>query len=74
LPRTQTVDELGENLIICEAAEMIDRLAHFAEIGIDDVITSSNFGQPQDETMEMMERFAEQVIPHVSAVGQRAVA
>ena len=64
LPRTQTVEELGENILICEASEMIDRLAEYQALGIDDVIVTSNFGQKQAETLAMMERFAAEVMPH----------
>ena len=64
LPRTQTVEELGENILICEASEMIDRLAEYQALGIDDVIVTSNFGQKQAETLAMMERFAAEVMPY----------
>jgi flavin-dependent trigonelline monooxygenase, oxygenase component len=65
LPRTQTIDELRENLVICPPAEMVERLAGYADAGIDELILSSNFGQPVDETIEMMERFAAEVMPHL---------
>ncbi|MBN9218322.1 MAG: LLM class flavin-dependent oxidoreductase [Mesorhizobium sp.] len=63
LPRRQSIEDLGRSLIICEAAEMIDRISAYAEAGIDEVIMSSNFGQPQAETLEMMERFSNEVMP-----------
>jgi flavin-dependent trigonelline monooxygenase, oxygenase component len=63
LPRKQTLEELGANILICEKAEMIDRLAEYQALGIDDVIVTSNFGQPQAETLAMMERFAAEVMP-----------
>jgi flavin-dependent trigonelline monooxygenase, oxygenase component len=65
LPRTQTIEELGQNLVICPPAEMVERLAGYAEAGIDELILSSNFGQPVEETVEMMERFAAEVMPHL---------
>ncbi|MED5394420.1 MAG: LLM class flavin-dependent oxidoreductase [Actinomycetota bacterium] len=68
LPRTQTIEELEENLIICQADEMVDRLAEYAEAGIDEVILSSNLGQPQDDHLEAMERFAIDVLPHLQQV------
>ncbi len=71
LPREQTVEELGANILICERDEMIDRLADYAGLGIDDVIVTSNFGQPQAETLAMMERFAAEVMPHFSEAKQR---
>jgi flavin-dependent trigonelline monooxygenase, oxygenase component len=65
LPRRQTIAELGSNLVICPPAEMVERLHGYAEAGIDELILSSNFGQPVEETVEMMERFAAEVMPHL---------
>lgn len=72
LPRSQSVAELGENILICERDEMIDRLAHYGELGIDDVIVTSNFGQPQARTLEMMSAFATQIIPHLKPLNRKA--
>ena len=72
LPRTQTVEELGANIVICVRDEMIDRLAEYEALGIDDVIVTSNFGQPQSETLAMMERFAAEVMPHFTLKKQAA--
>jgi hypothetical protein len=44
---------------------MVERLHGYAEAGIDELILSSNFGQPVEETVEMMERFAAEVMPHL---------
>jgi flavin-dependent trigonelline monooxygenase, oxygenase component len=67
LPRRQTMEELGENLVICSPTEMVERLHGYAEAGVDELILSSNFGQPVEETVEMMERFAAEVMPHLRA-------
>ena len=72
LPRAQSEEELGQNILICEKAEMIDRLAEYQGLGIDDVIVTSNFGQPQAETLGMMDRFAAEVMPHFTAKQQAA--
>jgi alkanesulfonate monooxygenase SsuD/methylene tetrahydromethanopterin reductase-like flavin-dependent oxidoreductase (luciferase family) len=72
LPRAQTVEELGANILICERDEMIDRLAHYANLGIDEVIVTSNFGQPQAETLDMMSRFSADVMPHLTALKRKA--
>jgi len=64
LPRNQTLEELASNLLICERDEMIDRLSVYAELGIDDVITTSNFGQDEAMTLDMMSQFAEDVMPY----------
>ena len=68
LARAQTIEELEENLIICQAEEMVDRLAEYAEAGLDEIILSSNLGQPQSEHLEAMERFAIEVLPHLQQV------
>lgn len=72
LPRSQTVEELGQNILICQKDEMIDRLAAYAEMGIDDVIVTSIFGQPQEETLDMMSMFAEEVMPHLLPLKRKA--
>ena len=64
LPRSQTLEELASNLLICGPEEMIDRLSVYAELGIDEVITTSNFGQEESLTLDMMSRFADEVMPH----------
>ena len=70
LPREQTIEQLAENLIICPPAEMIDRLAAYDEAGIDDVIVSSNLGQSQSDSLEAMQRLAEEVMPHFTRCSQ----
>ena len=64
LPRAQTVEELASNLLLCGSQEMIERLSVYSELGIDEVLTTSNFGQDQQMTLDMMSRFAEEVMPH----------
>lgn len=71
LPRTQTAEELGQNILICEAAEMIDRLAHYAELGIDEVIVTSIFGQEQGATLDMMSAFGAEIMPHLRDVKRK---
>lgn len=66
-PRKQTMGELGRNLLICPPSEMIDRLGIYQEAGVDEIILSSGMGQPQEEMLEGMERFAEEVMPHFTA-------
>ncbi len=66
LPRGQTIEELGESLLICSAAEMVDKLGPYSELGIDRVILNVNFGADAGETLECIQRFAEEVMPHFS--------
>jgi alkanesulfonate monooxygenase SsuD/methylene tetrahydromethanopterin reductase-like flavin-dependent oxidoreductase (luciferase family) len=63
---TRTIEELKENLIICPPSEMVDRLGFYAELGIDDFIMNVNIGAPQAECLEVIERFASEVMPHFS--------
>ncbi|QIG46517.1 LLM class flavin-dependent oxidoreductase [Nordella sp. HKS 07] len=74
IPRKQTIEELGRSLLICEAGEMVDRLGTYVEAGIDEVIMTSNFGQSQSDTLDMMERFAVQVMPHFTDARRKFVA
>ncbi len=64
LPRSQTLEELASNLLVCGREEMIERLSVYAELGIDEVLTTSNFGQEESMTLDMMGNFAEEVMPH----------
>ena len=67
LPRKQSREELAENLLICTPDEMVEKLTPYAELGIDRVILSVNFGAAQSDTLECIQRFAEEVMPHFSA-------
>ena len=64
LPRKQTLEELDESLMICTASEMIDKLGPYAEGGIDRMILNINFGASQADTLDSLERFATEVMPH----------
>ena len=64
LPRSQSLKEMSENLIICPVNEMIDKLSVYAESGINEIIISAGFGQSQQNMIESMYRIGEYVIPH----------
>lgn len=66
LPRNQSIEELAENILVCSAPEMVDRLAVFAEAGVDRASLVLNFGSSHAETMETIQRIAEEVMPHFS--------
>ncbi|HEV3176788.1 MAG TPA: LLM class flavin-dependent oxidoreductase [Stellaceae bacterium] len=74
LPGTRTIDELNENLLICPSAEMVDRLGAYAELGIDDLIANVNVGLSREESLEAIERFATEVMPHFTKKPRRAPA
>lgn len=72
LPRAQSVEEFRQNILICGRDEMVDRLSAYAELGIDEVIVSSNFGQAQGAVKDMMSRLAEEVMPKVAKTARQA--
>jgi alkanesulfonate monooxygenase SsuD/methylene tetrahydromethanopterin reductase-like flavin-dependent oxidoreductase (luciferase family) len=67
LPLNQTMEEFEQSIIICPAAEMIDRLKLYEELGVDDLIMNVNIGHSQDEALESVERFAADVMPWFAA-------
>ncbi|MFT5221047.1 MAG: alkanesulfonate monooxygenase SsuD [Planctomycetota bacterium] len=66
IPRKMTLEQTAENLTICTPAEMIDKLAPYAEAGVDRFIMNVNFGVEQNEVLESIACFAEEVMPHFS--------
>lgn len=64
LPREQSIEELAESLLICTPSEMIDKLGVYSDLGIDRVILNVNFGVEAAETLECVQCFAEEVMPH----------
>jgi hypothetical protein len=53
---------------------MIDKLAPYAEAGVDRVILNANFGASQTETLEAIQCFAEEVMPHFQGEAVRPAA
>jgi alkanesulfonate monooxygenase SsuD/methylene tetrahydromethanopterin reductase-like flavin-dependent oxidoreductase (luciferase family) len=74
LPQKQTIEQLGQNLIICPPAEMVDRLSVYAELGIDDFIMNVNIGETPQESLDAMQRFAEEVMCHFAPKRSKFVA
>ena len=66
IPRKMTVEQTAENLTICTANQMIDKLGLYADAGVDRLIMNVNFGMSQSETLETIQAFAEQIMPHFS--------
>lgn len=64
LPHAQSVDELAKSLLIGTPQQVIDKLAPYAELGIDRVIINPNFGCDASETLDSLQCFAEEVMPH----------
>ena len=68
LPREMTLEQTADNLSICTPSEMIDRLAPYAEAGVDRFIMNVNFGVETAEVLESIQQFAEEVMPHFAGV------
>lgn len=67
LPLKQSKEQLRESLLICTAAEMVDRLKAYEELGVDELIMNVNIGHSNDDCLESLERFAADVMPWFSA-------
>jgi hypothetical protein len=57
------MEELAESLLICTRQEMIDKLEPYAELGIDRLILSPNFGSEPQLTRDAIQHFAQDVMP-----------
>ncbi|MEM7207949.1 MAG: LLM class flavin-dependent oxidoreductase [Pseudomonadota bacterium] len=64
LPRECSIDETDANLSIHTPSQMIDKLGLYADVGIDRFIMNVNFGASQSETLDNIQCFAEEVMPH----------
>ncbi|WP_433627514.1 LLM class flavin-dependent oxidoreductase [Halomicrococcus sp. NG-SE-24] len=57
-------DELAEKFVIGSPEECVDQLRTYEELGVDHVLVRCQFpGQPQEPTLECLERFGNEVIP-----------
>lgn len=72
LPRNQTIEELDQALLIGTPQQMVEKLAPYAELGIDRVIININFGAAQADTLEAIQCFAEEVMPHFADTRETA--
>ena len=66
LPATRSIEELADNTLVCTRKEMIERLELYADAGIDEVALNFNIGASQEETLDAMNRFADEIIPRFS--------
>jgi alkanesulfonate monooxygenase SsuD/methylene tetrahydromethanopterin reductase-like flavin-dependent oxidoreductase (luciferase family) len=72
LPLKQSLEEFKQNVMVCTASEMIDRLKLYEEAGIDDFIMNVNVGHSQQESLDAVHRFAAEVMPWFNARPQAA--
>ena len=71
LPQAQSIEELDKSLLICTSQQMIDELSVYSDLGIHRVILNMNFGAEQSETLDNIQRFAEEVMPHFTTQTQK---
>lgn len=64
IPCKTPIKELGDSLLIGTPQEMVDKLSPYAELGIDRLILNQNFGLAPEDTLESIQCFAEEVMPH----------
>ena len=64
LPRSQPIDQVARSLLIGMKQEMIDKLSIYDELGVDRIILNVNFGCDPHETLDSIQYFAEEVMPH----------
>ncbi|MGE0213752.1 MAG: LLM class flavin-dependent oxidoreductase, partial [Parvibaculaceae bacterium] len=67
----ETLEDIRRSLIIGSPQECVDKIAHYDELGIDDIQVNMNFGASHKDVMEGLERFAVHVMPHFGAKGAK---
>ena len=60
----ETAEEVGDALLIGTAAECIDKLTPYADLGIFDLMLNMSFGASHADVLASMDRFAADVAPH----------
>jgi alkanesulfonate monooxygenase SsuD/methylene tetrahydromethanopterin reductase-like flavin-dependent oxidoreductase (luciferase family) len=61
---SETLDDIRKSLIIGSPQECVDKLGHYADLGIHDIQVNMNFGANHADVMGSLERFAAHVMPH----------
>ena len=64
----ETMDDMRRALPIGTAAQVVDKLAAYEELGIGELLLNMSFGASHADVMASMERFARDVMPHCRAV------
>ena len=59
-----TPADLEQRLLIGTAAQIVDKLGPYADLGIHDIQLNMKFGTSHADVMASLERFATQVMPH----------
>jgi len=62
----ETVDDVGKGVIIGEPEYCIERILELKEFGFDQINFRTDFGLNHSDTMASMDRFANDVLPHLN--------
>ncbi len=73
LPCKQTREQLADSLLIGTSSEIVDKLGVYQTLGIDRFILSVNFGLAQNEVLDGIQQFAEEVAPHFTKIQNAAL-
>ena len=66
----ESVEDLGETLLIGTAGQVVEKLVPYAELGIHDLMLNMSFGAAHRDVMDAMVRFVRDVRPHVASIGR----
>ncbi|WP_137388936.1 LLM class flavin-dependent oxidoreductase [Rhodoligotrophos defluvii] len=69
----ETLEDIRQSLIIGSPQECLDKIGHYAELGIDDIQVNMNFGASHRDVMGALERFAVHVMPHFKSTASAEV-
>ena len=67
IPCETPIDELEKSLLVGSPQKIIDQLGVYADLGIDRMILNMNFGLAAEDTLDSIQQFAEEVMPHFAA-------
>lgn len=67
----RSMSEIEDALVIGSADQCLEKVAAYAQLGIDEFIVNMGFGASHADVMRSMEIFAEKVMPHFTVAGKR---
>jgi alkanesulfonate monooxygenase SsuD/methylene tetrahydromethanopterin reductase-like flavin-dependent oxidoreductase (luciferase family) len=67
----RSLSEIEDALIIGSADQCLEKVAAYAQLGIDEFIVNMGFGASHADVMCSLETFADKVMPHFTAAGER---
>ena len=68
----ESVEDVGETLLIGTAEQVVEKLVPYVELGIHDLMLNMSFGAAHGDILESMGRFVRDVQPHLATIGRAA--